>query len=139
LAVNKMHKNYRDTLQKALEVNKQTSESTVAREYTITSVLEREIQSTAEEKVIYGLKLMEKLEPALFESAIIPLAEGENRKLRMFAEEKIRALGIEKDASRGDIKALAEQALGESQDSDVLSISVDKLMTLSKSIKQNDR
>ncbi len=139
VAVNKMHKNYRDTLQRTLEVNKEKSETTVVKEYTITSVLEREVSSTAEEKIIYGLKLMEKLEPALFETAIIPLADSDNRNLRKFAEGKIAALGIEKDGTKSDIKYLAEQALGESQDSDLLSISVDKLMKLSKSIKQSDR
>lgn len=139
VAINKMHKNYRHTLEKTLEVNKKKSQSAVTKEYTITSVLEKEVRSSTEEKIIYGLKLMEKLEPALFENAIIPLADSDNAKLRRFAEEKIAALGIEKPDARTDIRHLAEQALGESHDSDLMSISVDKLMKLSKSIKQNDR
>lgn len=139
LAVNNMHRNYRETLQNTLVKNKEKSTTRIVKEYTINGVLEKEVRSTAEEKVIYGLKLMEKLEPALFENAIIPLAESENRRLRKFAEEKIQALGIEKDASRTDIKSLAQQAFGQSEDSDLLSISVDRLMKLSKSIKQNDR
>ncbi len=139
LAVNRMHRNYRETLQNTLVKNKQKTDQGDEKEYTINGVLEKEVSSTAEEKVIYGLKLMEKLEPALFESAIIPLADSENRRLRKFAEEKIQSLGIEKDPARSDIKSLAQQAFGESQDSDLLSISVDKLMKLSKSIKPNDR
>ena len=139
LATNRMHKNYRDTLQNTLVRNKEKSESKVVKEYTINSVLEKEISSSAGEKVIYGLKLMEKLEPALFENAIFQLVESDNRKIKQFAEEKIQSLGIEKDNSKAEIKSLARQALGEAEDSDLLSISVDKLMKLSKSIKQNDR
>ncbi|HEY0655774.1 MAG TPA: hypothetical protein VGD65_21715 [Chryseosolibacter sp.] len=139
LSVNRMHRNYRSTLQETLVTNKQKSDVKVVKEYTIMSVLEKEIASSAEEKVIYGMKLMEKLEPALFENALIQMVESDNRKLRKFAEEKMQALGIDKDASKTDIKTLAQQALGASEDSDLLSISVDNLMKLSKSIKPNDR
>lgn len=139
LATNRMHRNYRNTLQNTLVRNKEKSDTKIVKEYTINSVLEKEISSSLEEKVIYGLKLMEKLEPALFENAIFQLADGNNRKLQKFASEKIQALGIDKDGTKSDIKILAKQALGEIEDSDLLSISLDKLMKLSKSIKQNDR
>jgi AAA family ATP:ADP antiporter len=139
VAVNRMHKNYRNTLQETLVKNKEQSEKSDVKEYTINGVLEKEINSSMEEKVIYGLKLMEKLEPALFENALFQFAESDNRKLRKFAEERIQAIGIEKDNSKTDIKTLASQALGQAEDSDLLSISVDNLMKLSKSIKQNDR
>lgn len=138
-STNRMHKNYRSTLQNTLVKNKESGNTTVVKEYTINSMLEKEITSTTEEKVIYGLKLMEKLEPALFENAIFQLAENDNKKLRKFAEEKIRALGFEKDSAKAEIKNLAQQAVGEAEDSDLLSISTDNLMKLSKSIKQNDR
>lgn len=139
LSTNKMHKNYRDTLQNTLVQNKEKAEDTQEKEFTINGVLEKEVKSSVEEKVIYGLKLMEKLEPALFENALLQLIESDNRKLRKFAEEKMKMLGIEKDSNPSDIKTLAQQALGQSEDSDLLSISVDNLMKLSKSIKQNDR
>jgi ATP:ADP antiporter, AAA family len=139
LATNRMHKNYKLTLQDTLIKNKQESETPAVKEYTVNSVLTKEVSSSVEEKVIYGLKLMEKLEPALFENAVFQLVESDNRRLRKFAEERIQALGIEKDSAKTDIKNLAQQALGESEDSDLLSISLDNLMKLSKSIKQNDR
>jgi ATP:ADP antiporter, AAA family len=137
-STNNMHKSYRQTLQQALVENKEGS-SSVMTEYTVNSLLEKEVTSTAEEKVIYGLKLMEKLEPTLFESAVVRLTASENKKLRKFAEEKITALGIEKDGTKTDIKTLAKEAALHAEDSDLLSISVDNLMKLSKSIKQNDR
>ncbi len=139
LSVNRMHRNYKQTLQDALVTSKGKSDVKVIKEYTINSVLEKEVASTIEEKVIYGLKLMEKLEPALFETALLQLIDSDNRTLKKFAEEKIQTLGIDKDGSKTDIKSLAQQALGQAEDSDLLSISVDNLMKLSKSIKQNDR
>jgi HEAT repeat protein len=105
----------------------------------VNRVLEKEVNSTTEEKVIYGLKLMEKLEPTLFENAVMRLTESDNKKLRLFAEEKIQSLGINRDVERDAIRSLAQRAVGEAEDSDLLSIAPDKLMKLSKSVKQNDR
>jgi ATP:ADP antiporter, AAA family len=138
IATNNMHKSYKQTLQQALVENKEGA-SNVMTEYTVNSLLEKEITSSAEEKVIYGLKLMEKLEPTLFENAVVRLTASDNKKLRKFAEEKIAELGIEKDGTKTDIKSLAKEAALHAEESDLLSISVDNLMKLSKSIKQNDR
>ncbi|MFZ6012735.1 MAG: hypothetical protein ACOYXT_20485 [Bacteroidota bacterium] len=135
----RMHKSYRDTLQGTLLKNKEKAEKSLEKDYTVNKVLEKEINSTTEEKVIYGLKLMEKLEPTLFENAVIRLAESDNKRIRAFAEERIQLLGIEKDPSNTDIRALARQAVGEVEESDLLSISPEKLMKLSKSVKQSDR
>jgi len=87
--------------------------------------------------VIYGLKLMEKLEPALFENAVIQLVNSDLRRVRKFAEEKAQAIGAGQDAP--ETKSLAELAKGGAEDSDLLSISAEKLMKLSKSVKQTDR
>lgn len=137
--VNKMHQSYRHTLQKTLSQNKESAEVAVRKEFTINEVLERQIRSTVEEKVIYGLKLMEKLEPTLFENAVISLTDSDNRRIREFAEDKVQRLGIEKDTDKKDVRTLARQAVSETEDSDLLSISPEKLMKLSKSPKQPDR
>jgi len=134
----RMHKGYRDTLQNSLVISKSGSEKNVVKEYTLDSVLSREVNGSAEDKVIYGLRLMEKLEPALFETSILALAESDLKKVRQFAKDKISEMGIGQDFN-SEIKGLARQAAGESEDSDLLSISVDKLMKLSKSVKQSDR
>ncbi len=134
----RMHKGYRDTLQNSLISNKSQTEKKVIKEYTLDSVLSREVNGSAEDKVIYGLRLMEKLEPALFESSVITLAESDLKKVKQFARDKISEMGIGQDFN-SELKGLARQAAGESEDSDLLSISVDKLMKLSKSVKQSDR
>ncbi len=113
LVTNKMYSGYRHTLQSSLVKNKSAVEKDHVREYTMDSVLEKQVRSTAEDKVIYGLRLMEKLEPALFESSIINLTESKLKKVKQLA--------------------------GDLDDSDLLSISPEKLMRLSKSVKQTDR
>ncbi len=134
---NRMYAGYRETLQGSLVKNKSKLEKSIIQEFTMDSVLEKEVKSSAEEKVVYGLKLMEKLEPALFESSIINLAESKLKSVKQFAIDKIQSLGLIKD--NNEIKGLANQAAGSIEDSDLLSISVDNLLKLSKSIKQPDR
>lgn len=136
----KLYAIYRETLQTTLVKNKAKVEHKIDREYTVDKVLEKEVNSSAEDKVIYGLKLMEKLEPTLFENAVIRLAESEYAKVRSFAIEKIHELGIDKETIKNpEIRNLAKNAQGEAEDSDLLSIAPDKLMKLSKSVKPADR
>lgn len=136
----KLYNSYRKTLQSTLVKNKAKIQHKDEREYTVDKVLEKEINSSAEDKVVYGLKLMEKLEPALFENAVIRLTESDYPKVKSFALEKIQNLGIDKEAVKNpEIKNLAKTAQGELEDSDLLGISPDKLMKLSKSVKPTDR
>jgi ATP/ADP translocase len=138
LVSNRMHNSYRHTLQDTLVRGKDKSARRTEKEYTLSTLLEKEINSTAEEKVIYGLKLMEKLEPALFENAIIRLADSGSKKIRTFAQEKVQSLGLQ-EIGKSEIRSLAERAYGDAEDSDLLSISPEKLLKLSKSGKQSDR
>ena len=135
---NRMYAGYRHTLQDSLVKNKSAAEHGVVKEYTLDSVLDKEVRGSVEEKVIYGLKLMEKLEPAMFESALITLADNSHRRVKQFAQQKTQELGIGQD-SNNEIRGLARQAAGEAEDSDLLSISVEKLMKMSKSVKESDR
>ena len=134
---NRMYHGYRETLQSSLIKNKSNVKKNLVKEYTMDSVLEKELRSTAEEKIIYGLKLMEKLEPALFESSLIQLADSNSKKVSQFAQKKIQELGL--NSGDNEIRGLATQAAGMVEDSDLLSIPVEKLMKLSKSVKQADR
>ncbi|MBS1490668.1 MAG: hypothetical protein JSS93_09080 [Bacteroidetes bacterium] len=135
---NRMYQGYKHTLQSSLVKNKEAVEKDVVKEYTLDSVLDKEVKSDAESKVIYGLKLMEKLEPALFESSIVSLSESSIKRVKQFALDKIAELGIVPE-EKSEVKGLASQAAGLAEDSDLLSISPDKLMKLSKSVKQTDR
>jgi len=134
---NRMYHGYRDTLKSSLVKNKSKLEKELVKEYTMDSLLEKEVRGTAEEKVVYGLRLMEKLEPALFESSVVQLAESNLKKVKQFALAKIRELGIGEEER--ETRTLASEAAGSAEDSDLLSISPEKLMKLSKSVKQADR
>ena len=139
VVTNKMHHSYKDTLQDTLARGKTNTRTRAQKEYSIRTLLEKEAGDTTEEKAIYALMLMEKLEPALFENAIIGLSGSESKKIKMFADKKIQALGIQADPQRNEIRSLAENAVGVSEESDLLSISPEKLIKLSKSGKQSDR
>ncbi|HEY3404755.1 MAG TPA: hypothetical protein VGK59_15300 [Ohtaekwangia sp.] len=138
IVANRMHTSYKYTLQGTLLKNKEKSKKT-EKQYTVGTVLEKEVLSTIEEKVIYGLKLMEKLEPTLFENTIIRLSNSESRIIRNFAVDKIQAGGIQADGPKTEVRSLAEKTAGDLEDSDLLSISPEKLLRLSKSVKQPDR
>ncbi len=134
---NRMYHGYKETLQGSLVKNKSTVEKDVVREYTLDSVLQKEVASPAVNKVIYGLRLMEKLEPALFESSIIRLADSSEKPIRQFALAKIQELGLGERET--EMKGLALKAAGAVEDSDYMAISPDKLQRLAKSVKYSDR
>ncbi|MBX2963612.1 MAG: HEAT repeat domain-containing protein [Cyclobacteriaceae bacterium] len=133
---NTMHTNYRKTLRKTLIDNKSKINHNVEQEYTVDRVLEKEVKGSVEDKVLYGLRLMEKIEPALFENVILGLADSNLQKVKAFAHERIQNLGLEKNS---DISRLAVKAQGAAEDTDLLSIQPDKLVRLSKSVKPSDR
>ncbi|MEQ9118500.1 hypothetical protein [Fulvivirga sp.] len=134
----KMHNNYKSTLQSTLIKNKEQSSNTVVKQYSVSKVLENEIYSQTEEKVIYGLKLMEKIEPALFESSIVKLLDSDSQKIKSYAKDKIKNLELDFDKS-SDFGQLAKQAVQDAEDNEIISIPADKLGKLSKSIKSQDR
>jgi ATP:ADP antiporter, AAA family len=138
-SANRLHASYQHTLQDTLLRNKQKSTVRSEKTFTVSTVLEKEANSSVEEKVIFALKLMEKLEPALFENTVTRLSDSESKTLKAFALKKIQDLGLTPDTNRSEIRTLAERASGEADDSDLLSISPEKLLRLSKSTKQNDR
>jgi hypothetical protein len=73
---------------------------------------------------------MEKLEPTLFENAVTRLTNSDNMRIRKFAEEKVQSLGIEKDQDneKKEVRTLAARAASDTEDSDLLSISPEKLI-----------
>lgn len=138
-ATNRMYTHYRLTLQETLVKNKSLALDKVSTEYAMNSILEREVNSDQDDKVIYGLKLMETLEPSLFESSIIDLLNSPSKKVHEYARSKVKSLDLEYDRSNSEIKNLAKQALGEIEDNEVISVPATKLVKLSKSVNQEDR
>ncbi len=141
---NRMHNNYKETLQETLDKTKKETDEEDIKSHSIGTVLEHEIQSSKEERVIYSLKLMEKLEPSLFENSLLGLMENSSDKVKTFVTDKVRSLDLEyenldDDSDNSDIKKLAKQAKGQMESTEVLSIPSTRLHTLATSIKKDDR
>lgn len=141
---NKMHNNYKETLQSTLDKNKGFEEMETGAAYSLESVLEREIKSKSDQRVIYGLKLMEKLEPGMFETSVVRLLDSDSNAIREFAKNKLQSLDLEfekvsKDEPESDIEKLAMEAKGQSEFSEILSVPSSRLHALATSIKQEDR
>lgn len=134
----RMHHSYKETLQSTLVKNKNSTAITHKSEYAVNKVLENEVKSPVDQKVIYGLKLMEKLEPALFESSILKCQESDSQLIKSYAQQKIKALDLRFEKS-SITSNLAKKAAQDVEDADTLSVSSDKLHKLSKSINSNDR
>ena len=128
----KMHNNYRLTLQDSLVKNKSTLSETAESELGVDRILKNELDSPADEKVIYGLKLMEKLEPALYELSVVELLESESPRVREYAKEQAKKLDLEL-GGKSAVGHLARQAADHVEDSDLISIGIEKLEILSKS------
>ncbi|NJM94555.1 MAG: hypothetical protein HC842_07740 [Cytophagales bacterium] len=82
----KMYNRYRLTLHETLEKNKRKVGAKVVEDYSIRAVLEKEVHGQDENKAIYGLRLMEKLEPFGFEKSIMRLGRSASAKLRSFVD-----------------------------------------------------
>lgn len=134
----KMHKNYRFSLRNMLSRNKKSKEGKTRKEYAVNRVLENEVNSESDQKVILGLMLMERIEPALFESTIFKLLESDSQEIHNYAQEKVRLLDLSFDTGN-EIRQLAKQAQEVSEKNEVISVSHEKLSKLSKSVKATDR
>ncbi len=94
-STNKMYEKYRITLQETLISTKNKAVKNVNSEFSIDRMLLGEIKSDNPEKVIFALKLMEKLEPTLFEEKMVALANNADfPTVQDYAMAKIEALNI---------------------------------------------
>lgn len=134
----RMYQNYRDTLKNTLSRNKKKSGSIARQEFATSKILENEIESKIDDKVLYGLKLMESLEPALFESSLLKLKGTGSKKVRLYIDEKLKTLELG-PMDQSEIHTLAREAADMADDGELISVSYKKLAILAKSIDSKDR
>lgn len=134
----RMYTGYKDTLQSTLVKNQSISTTRTSREYSVEKLLQREVNNDEEAKVLYGLQLMEKLEPALFENSILKLSNSSFKKVKAFAVQKMREYDIS-EFPKDTVGQLARNAVDYSSDSEILSVPPERLLKLSKSVKSEDR
>lgn len=93
---NKMYAGYKDTLRKTLVSSKNKILSSAATEQSLDKMLRKEAYAPYPERVIFALKLLEKLEPAIFEEELVRIASSaeEGNPAKKYALEKINSLMI---------------------------------------------
>lgn len=128
---NRMHSGYKSTLQYTLEKNKRTAtheESSSKKEL-------------PEAQIINNLKLLERTSPGEFEDMALSMVDNAEGSIFHFLDKKIKEMELEFDSkqSNQELKALASKAVNDAESNDVISISPDRLYTLSKSHLKEDR
>jgi AAA family ATP:ADP antiporter len=138
----RMYKAYRDILNQALKKNQRHEGETKIKKvihYNIQSVLEKEVSETKAEKVLYVLRLMEKLEPTLFEETLLKLVNNNATELQTFAKHKLASRSSLPSPIPTTLQHLANTAKERSSQHDVISITPEQLHLLAKSSKESER
>ncbi|GAB4129924.1 MAG: hypothetical protein OHK0045_07770 [Raineya sp.] len=110
---NKMYAGYKDTLRKTLLSSKNKISASAATEQSLDKMLRKEAYSTYPERVIFALKLLEKLEPAIFEEELIRVANNteEGNPAKKYALEKVNALMITSEGLTSERKMYTDKEL----------------------------
>jgi ATP/ADP translocase len=132
---NRMHLGYKSTLQLTLEKNKESYDGNEVKS-------ENELP---EDQLINDLKLLERTSPGEFETKALTMLDSVEGSVFNFLDKKIKEMELEFDSkpsssqSNQELKNLASKAAIDAESSDVISISPDRLYTLSKSHAKEDR
>ncbi len=135
--IQRMYHKYNDALQGALRSG-MTEEKQHAENFTVKSILEKSLESNTDQDVLFTLKMMERLEPTLFENTIINLSDNDNKNISEFVQNKLSQIDLDYNVN-SETKSLAKAALAGQEQSEVLSIPPNRLLKLSKSVDYQDR
>ncbi|MCU0428345.1 MAG: cyclic nucleotide-binding domain-containing protein [Cytophagaceae bacterium] len=144
----KLFESYQFTLLESL--NKQKNRLSFERkEYSPINVMKKELQCHEPDKIIYTLKLMERIEPVMLEVQSDELVYDPSPRIRSYAIQKLtehRAIAsistlrnvIKLDDSP-EIKRIANEAIEKLNEAETLAISNHRMYKLAKSLDWNDR
>jgi hypothetical protein len=135
---NRLNRGYRLTLQNTLAFARPAGDKRTEKAYTVNVVLNNGLESPVEGKVMYVLKLMEKLEPVLYENVVVALANSMSARVREFIEHRMKVASLVQGADN-EIRGLASKAADQAEDSDQIGLSLDRLIQLGKSRNREDR
>lgn len=132
----KMHAGYKRTLEHTLKKNKEKSISKFSNEYSVSRLLLKEVQGVDENKKLYSLKLMEKLEPLHFEEYKNNFTGKASPALQSYLQSDT----VSKNSFSGTVsKKLAEKAVNESRSRDVIALTFEELSAFSRSLDPEKR
>ena len=139
---------YQFTLLDSLNLQK-SKLATSKKEYSPISVMKKELHSNEPEKVIYTLKLMERIEPVLLENSSSELVYDPSEDIRMYVIKKLEDFksinatatlrNVIKLEDSAEVKKLANQALENLNDAEMLALSNHKIYKLAKSTDAEER
>ncbi|HLT81969.1 MAG TPA: HEAT repeat domain-containing protein [Cyclobacteriaceae bacterium] len=135
---NTLNKGYKTTLRNTLAFGRVPSGHHREHSYNVPDVLQKGIESDVDGRVMYALRLMEQVEPALFENAVVTLAGNGSPRIRQFLEERVQPDRMV-ESRRGEIHNLANRAADHVEDSDHIGITLERLIQLGNSRNRDDR
>jgi hypothetical protein len=135
IVTQKLHKGYRSTLQKTLFRNKEKNKVD-ENENSIRRLLQKQVNSKEEHKRLYGLKLMEKLEPEEFSSFKRNFKGDVSKRMREYLTDGKNSFGINSETT---LRKLAEKALKENESRDVVPVSFEQLSSWARSLEPEKR
>lgn len=135
---NTLNKGYRTTLRNTLTFGSAASDRQRERAYNVPDVLQKGIESDVEGRVMYALRLMEQVEPALFENTVVTLAGSGSPRIRKFLEDRVNVDRLI-ESRRDEIHGLATRAADQMEDSDHIGITLERLILLGNSRNRDDR
>lgn len=148
LASVRLFDSYQFTLLDSLNLQKNKL-ATSKKEYSPISVMKKELQSPEPEKVIYTLKLMERIEPVLLENSSNDLVYDPSEEIRKYAIRKIddfKSLpatstlrNVIKLEDSAEVKKLANEALEKLGEAEMLALSANKIYKMAKSTDVRER
>ena len=137
----KLFNQYKLTLKKTLEKQKQDLQGDIRNEHNAVNVLKDELKQKGEDRTYNALRLLEKIDPIEFEFVLLDQLNSRYAKIRQYAYVKLKehlchgALGILKSKARteGDTvgAVLAKKAVAELQaaaDFEITDVSIRKLV-----------
>lgn len=144
----KLYESYQFTLLDSLNAQKNRMASE-RKEYSPINVMKKELQSHEPDKIIYTLKLMERIEPVMLESQSDELVYDPSPKIRSYAIQKLsenRSINsistlrnVIKLEDSPEIKKLATEALEKLSEAETIAISNHRMYKLAKSLDWQDR
>jgi ATP/ADP translocase len=144
----KLYESYQFTLLDSLNMQKNRM-SFERKEYSPINVMKKELQCHEPDKIIYTLKLMERIEPVMLETQSDELVYDPSPRIRTYAIQKlsehrtISSISTLRNVIKLDdspeIKQLANEALDKLNEAETLAISNHRMYKLAKSLDWQDR
>ncbi|MDN5217155.1 cyclic nucleotide-binding domain-containing protein [Fulvivirgaceae bacterium BMA12] len=147
--VHKLYNQYRNSLKHKLKAQKDSINSTTESNDSIANMLERQVDSEDPYVAIFALKVLEIIEPILFESKLLSSLRHQSALVREYA---LRKIGKNKSIQAGnelsnlirrenseEVKKLASEVATQIQESDKMNLSQFQFFILVKSENPIDR